>query len=103
MTCAETVSSIFTTGFLVLAVSIGGRLVYAQSLIPSTIMSLSLLLRSGPRELLMGPIGPEMTGRAGDGLSLDTPSRVEARDHRGRVVLPRFGFLFDSIPPCDFR
>lgn len=34
-----------------------------QSLMPGTIMNFSLLIRSGPREFLTGPMGPDMVGR----------------------------------------
>lgn len=34
-----------------------------QSLIPGTMMKVSLRVKSAPREFLMGPIGPEIVGR----------------------------------------
>lgn len=48
--------------------SLGGRSSDSsdpQSLIPGTMVKVSLRVKSGPREFLTGPIGPEMTGRWG--------------------------------------
>jgi hypothetical protein len=45
-------------------------------------MRVSLLLKSGPREFLTGPMGADITGRDDDFRRM--PRRVEARDHRGR-------------------
>lgn len=50
------------TRLMVLTATVEGGGISVQSLMPWTNVRLSLRTRSGPRDVLTGPIGPEMTG-----------------------------------------
>lgn len=63
--CAEKLAESRRVAFLASTFSLSdnGSSEPLQSLMVGTMMRVSLRVKSGPRELLTGPIGPEITGR----------------------------------------